>query len=71
MVIIGLKGAKKMSDRHDIKYVDGHYEAYDRYSGDFIVSGDTFEECFDELFKMLVEDAKREISLESKREAVA
>ncbi len=60
-----------MSDRHDIKYVDGHYEARDGYSGDFMVSGDTFEECRDELIKMLVEDARREIHVESSKEAVA
>lgn len=37
---------------YDIKCVQGHYEAQDK-SGNFICSGDTFEEVQDDVTSML------------------
>ncbi len=48
-----------MDDTHRIIPVNGHYEAYNSF-GEFVVSGDTYKECEDDLIKMLVEDAKTE-----------
>lgn len=48
-----------MDNTHRIIPVNGHYEAYNSL-GEFVVSGDTYKECEDDLIKMLVADASTE-----------
>ena len=48
-----------MDNTHRIIPVNGHYEAYNSY-GEFVVSGDTYKECYDNLIEMIVEDIKME-----------
>lgn len=48
-----------MGNSHKIICVNGHYEAYDEATGEFVCSGDTHRECLDTLVEMLVEDARR------------
>lgn len=55
-----------MDNTHRIISVNGHYEAYNSL-GEFVVSGDTYKECEDDLIKMLVVDA----SMENIREKVS
>lgn len=55
-----------MDNTHRIIPVNGHYEAYNSL-GEFVVSGDTYKECEDDLIKMLVVDA----SMENIREKVS
>ena len=55
-----------MDNTHRIIPVNGHYEAYNSL-GEFVVSGDTYKECEDDLIKMLVVDA----SMENIREQVS
>lgn len=54
-----MKGDKDMDNTHRIIPVNGHYEAYNSY-GEFVVSGDSYKECEDDLIKMLVADARME-----------
>lgn len=58
-----------MSDTHKIEYVRGHYEVHDS-NGNFVLSGDTYEECYNDLVDMLVTEAKAEIRMENIREKV-
>ena len=55
-----------MDNTHRIIPVNGHYEAYNNY-GEFVVSGDTYRECENDLIKMLIADA----SIENIREQVS
>ena len=48
-----------MDNTHRIVQVRGHYEVHD-INGNFVLSGDTWDECYNDLVDMLVEDAKRE-----------
>ena len=59
-----------MSDAHKIVAVNGHYEAYDS-NENFIVSGDTYNECYNDLLEMLVEEARTGIEMENIREKVS
>ena len=59
-----------MSDAHRIIPVNGHYEAYDG-NGNFVLSGDTWDECYNDLVAMLVAEAKAENRMENIREAVS
>ncbi|MDY3928958.1 MAG: hypothetical protein SOZ34_06300 [Clostridia bacterium] len=59
-----------MSDAHRIIPVKGHYEAYDE-SGNFVISGDTYNECYNDLLEMLVEEARAGIEMENIREKVS
>ena len=59
-----------MGGTHQIIQVRGHYEAYDEY-GDFVLSGDTYEECCNDLIDVIVTKAKEEIRMENDRKAVA
>ena len=59
-----------MSDTHQIIQVKGHYEAYDEY-GNFVLSGDTYEECYNDLIDTIVAEATEETCMENIREAVA
>ena len=56
-----------MSNTYNIIPVKGHYEAYDD-GGKFIVSGDTYEECYNDLHDIIIAEAR---AVENIREAVA
>ena len=59
-----------MSGAHKIVAVNGHYEAYDE-SGNFVVSGDTWDECEKELIEILVSEANNSLYINNgKRVAV-
>ena len=59
-----------MDNTHRIVQVKGHYEVYDS-NGNFVLSGDTWDECYNDLIKMLVAEAKAEIRTENIREEVS
>lgn len=59
-----------MDNTHRIVQVKGHYEAHDS-NGDFVLSGDTYEECYNDLIDMIVAEARENIRMENIREAVA
>ena len=59
-----------MSSTHQIIQTKGHYEAYDEY-GNFVLSGDTYEECYHDLIDMIVADVREKVRMENIREAVA
>lgn len=59
-----------MDNTHRIVQVKGHYEVHDS-NGNFVLSGDTYEECYNDLVDMLVADAKAKIRMENIREAVS
>lgn len=59
-----------MGNTHKIVRVNGHYELYDG-AGNFVQSGDTWEECYKDLLEMIVIDAKYDFSEENIREAIA
>ena len=59
-----------MDNTHRIVQVKGHYEVHDS-NGDFVLSGDTYDECYNDLVDMLVADAKAKFRMENIREAVA
>ena len=42
-----------MDNTHKIIRVRDHYEVYDS-KGNFIVSGDTYDECYEDFVKLLV-----------------
>ena len=46
-----------MDNTHRIVQVKGHYEAYDS-NGNFVLSGDTWDECYNDLVEMLVVEAR-------------
>ena len=59
-----------MGGIHQIIQNKGHYEAYDEY-GNFVLSGDTYEECYNDLIDMIVAEAREQIGMEDIRKAVA
>ena len=59
-----------MGETHRIVPNKGHYEIYDD-AGRFVSSGDTWEECYNDLVEMIVAESKRSIRMENIREAVA
>lgn len=59
-----------MSGTHQIIQVKGHYEAYDEY-GNFVLSGDTYEECYNDLIDIIVAEMREDIRMENISEAVA
>lgn len=59
-----------MDNTHRIVQVRGHYEVHDS-NGNFVLSGDTWDECYNDLVDMLVEEAKDEIRMENIREKVS
>ena len=59
-----------MSGTHQIIQTKGHYEAYDE-NGNFVLSGDTYEECYNDLIDVIVAEARENIRMENIREAVA
>lgn len=46
-----------MDNKHNIIQVRGHYEAYDS-NGNFVLSGDTWDECYNDLVEMLVAETR-------------
>lgn len=59
---IGLQNTKgdfAMDNTHRIVPVKGHYEVHDS-NGKFVLSGDTYEECYNDLVDMLVVEARME-----------
>lgn len=59
-----------MDNTHRIVQVKGHYEVHDS-NGNFVLSGDTWDECYNDLVDMLVAEAKAEIRMENIREKVS
>ena len=59
-----------MSNTHQIIQTKGHYEAYDE-CGNFVLSGDTYEECYNDLIDMIVAEVREGVCMENIREAVA
>ena len=57
-----------MCSTHKIIKVKGHYEVYDD-NGNFVLSGDTWNECYNDLLAMIVVGAKEKI--ENVRGAIA
>lgn len=55
-----------MSGAHKIVAVKGHYEAYDK-NGNFIVSGDTYDECEKELIEILVSEANNSLYINNEK----
>lgn len=49
--------SRVMNDTHKIEYVNGHWEVKDS-NGNFVLSGDTWDECYNDLREMLVVDAR-------------
>lgn len=49
-----------MGGTHQIIQIKGHYEAYDEY-GNFVLSGDTYEECYNDLIDVIVAEATENI----------
>lgn len=62
--------SKAMIDTHKIEYVNGHWEVKDE-CGNFVLSGDTWDECYNDLVDMFVAEAKVEIRTENIREGVS
>ena len=59
-----------MNNTHSIIQVKGHYEVHDS-NGNFVLSGDTWDECYNDLVDMLVAEAKVEIHTENIRKQVS
>lgn len=59
-----------MDNTHRIVQVRGHYEVYDS-NGNFVLSGDTWDECYNDLVEMFVAEAKAENRMENIREKVS
>lgn len=53
-----------MDNTHKIVPVRGHYEVYDS-KGNFVLSGDTYNECYNDLIEMIVSDVKKDIQMEN------
>lgn len=71
--MIGLqntKGDLVMDNTHRILPVKGHYEVHDS-NGYFVLSGDTWDGCYNDIVEMLVADAKSKIHTENIRERVS
>lgn len=59
-----------MDNTHRIVQVKGNYEVRDS-DGNFVLSGDTWDECYNDLVGMLVAEARAEIRMENIREKVS
>lgn len=59
-----------MTNTHNIIHAGAHYEAIDEY-GNFVCSGDTWDECYDELVDILVSEARAKLHMENIRGAVS
>ena len=70
MVVVSEDKEEVMDNTHRIVQVKGHYEVHDS-NGNFVLSGDTWDECYNDLIEMLVAEAKAEIRMENIREKVS
>ena len=59
-----------MDNKYNIIQIRGHYEAYDS-NGNFILSGDTWDECYNDLVKLLVAKAEVIINSENRKTVTA
>ena len=59
-----------MDNTHRIVQVKGHYEVHDS-NGNFVLSGDTRDGCYNDLLEMFVEESRAGIEMENIREAVS
>lgn len=59
-----------MDNTHRIVQVRGHYEVHDS-NGNFVLSGDTWNECYNDLVDMLIAEARTENGMENIREKVS
>lgn len=59
-----------MINTHKIIPNKGHYEIYDD-KGNFVSSGDTWEECYNDLLAMFAPDIRGIVEMEKFKEAVA
>ena len=59
-----------MDNTHRIVQVKGHYEVHDS-NGNFVLSGDTWDECYNDMVDMLVAEARAENRMENIREQVS
>ena len=59
-----------MDNTHRIVQVKGHYEVHDS-NGNFVLSGDTYNECYNDLIEMIVSDVKKDIQMENTRREVS
>lgn len=59
-----------MDNTHRIVQVRGRYEVHDS-NGNFVLSGDTWDECYNDLVDMLVAETKAENHMENIREKVS
>lgn len=59
-----------MDNTHRIVPVRGHYEVHDS-NGNFVLSGDTWDECYNDLVEMLVAEVEAENRMENIREKVS
>ena len=46
-----------MDNTYKIVPANGHYEVHDN-NGNFVLSGDTWDECYNDLVEIIVADAK-------------
>lgn len=61
---------KTMCDTHKIEHVNGHWEVKDE-CGNFVLSGDNWDECYNDLVDMLVSEAKAENRMKNIREGMS
>ena len=59
-----------MDNTHRIVQVRGYYEVHDS-NGNFVLSGDTWNECYNDMVEMLVEEARAGIEMENIREGMS
>lgn len=59
MVNAYMKGDKIMDNTHRIIQLKGHYEVHDS-NRNFVLSGDTWDECYNDLVDMFIADARIE-----------
>lgn len=58
-----------MDNTHRIVQIRGHYEVHDS-NGNFVLSGDTWDECYNDFIEMLVAEARAENRMENIGEKV-
>ena len=68
--MVSTEGDKKMDNTHRIVQVKGHYEVDDS-NGNFVLSGDTWDECYNDLVDMLIAEAKAENRMENIRKGMS
>lgn len=59
-----------MDNTHRIVQVKGHYEVHNS-NGNFVLSGDTWDECYNDLVDMLVAETRAEIRTENIRKEMS